>query len=316
MAKRKRLELPETAISPDLETKSVFPAPRARMPIAEVAGDTASRAALEEVAREMTRAEDEGRVIRKLSLDQVVIQHLSRDRLVMDEEEMDALKASIAERGQQTPIEVVQLGSGTYGLISGLRRIEALKAIGASHVLALIKRPESSRDAYRAMVEENEIRAGVSFYERANIAVAAVGQGVYPDPRTAVKGLFAHAPKAKRSKILKFVTLRETLGKTLRFPTAIPEHLGLALAQAIEADRAVAAGISRRLDAARPETPAEERRQLEAALKRPTSAPVREDLAPGLRFETREGRAMLSGSVVDAEFVDALRAWAVSHAKS
>ena len=163
MAKRKRLALPDTEIPPDLETKSVFPAPRARMPIAEVAGDTASRAALEEVAREMTLAEDEGRVVRKLPLDKVSAQHLSRDRLVMDDDELEALTSSIAERGQQTPIEVVQLGGGHYGLISGLRRIAALRALGAEHVLALVRRPDSSREAYRAMVEENEIRAGISF---------------------------------------------------------------------------------------------------------------------------------------------------------
>lgn len=316
MAKRKRLALPDTEIPPDLETKSVFPTPRARMPIAEVAGDTASRAALEEVAREMTLAEDEGRVVRKLPLDKVSAQHLSRDRLVMDDDELEALTSSIAERGQQTPIEVVQLGGGRYGLISGLRRIAALRALGAEHVLALVRRPDSSREAYRAMVEENEIRAGISFYERANIAFAAVGQGVYPDPRAAVKGLFAHAPKARRSKILKFVTIRETLGKTLRFPTSIPEHLGLAMAQAIEADRETATRISRTLTAAQPDTAEEERKLLEAALKRPSAAvPLRESLGPGLRIEWREGRAVLSGKDVDREFLDALRDWAVSRAK-
>ena len=49
MARRKRLELPTDTFSPDLETQSAFP-PRTRMPIADVAGDTAGRAALEEVA--------------------------------------------------------------------------------------------------------------------------------------------------------------------------------------------------------------------------------------------------------------------------
>ena len=315
MAKRKRLELPEGAISSDLETKSVFPTPRARMPIADVAGDTASRAALEEVAREMTEAEADGRVIRKLPVEKVVCQHLSRDRMVLDEEEMEALKTSIAERGQQTPIEVVPLPGETYGLISGLRRIEALKAVGTPHVLAVIRRPETARHAYQAMVEENEIRAGVSFYERANIAVASVGQGVYPDARAAVKGLFAHVPKAKRSKILKFVVLRETLGKSLRFPTAIPEHLGLAMAQAIEADRKVATEISRKLKAADPAEAAEERKLLEAALKRPKPEPLREQLGGGLRLEAREGRAVLSGKSVDEDFLTALRAWAASQAK-
>ncbi|MBT8417780.1 MAG: chromosome partitioning protein, partial [Silicimonas sp.] len=64
MAKRKRLEMPVIEPdSPGTETKSHL-TPRARMPIADVAGDTAGRAALEEVAREMTAAETEGRVVK------------------------------------------------------------------------------------------------------------------------------------------------------------------------------------------------------------------------------------------------------------
>ena len=63
---------------------------------------------------------------------------------------------------------------------------------------------------------------------------------MYRTPREAVAGLFAHASSSKRSKILKFVLIREALGKSLRFPEAIPEKLGLKLAAAIEADRSVA----------------------------------------------------------------------------
>jgi len=314
MAKRKRLEVP-TAISPDLETKSAFP-PRARMPIAEVAGDTADRAALEEVAREMTAAEAEGRIARKLPLAEIEVHHLSRDRLVLDEDEMEALVASIRTRGQQTPIEVVRTGS-KFGLISGLRRLEALRKLGETHVLAVVKTPATSQDAYQAMIEENEIRAPLSFYERANIAIAAVGQEVYPTPKKAVAGLFAHASRAKRSKIAKFLVLREALGKTLRFPTAIPEKLGLALAQAIEADPQMAARISDALRKTPPEDAAAERRTLERALKKQgrgvASAP--EALAPGLTASFRAGRVVLSGPDLTEDLCDALRAFLVSHAK-
>lgn len=312
MAKRRRLEMPPNPLSPDLETKSALPtpAPHIRMPIADVAGETAGRAALEEVAREMTKAEQEGRVIKKLALKDVSVHHLSRDRMVLDEAEMKALQASISARGQQTPIEVVDLGA-TYGLISGLRRIEALRALGESHVLALIKRPDSSQSAYQAMIEENEIRAGLSFYERANIAVAAVAQRIYPNTKAAVKELFANTPKAKRSKILKFVILRDALGATLKFPTAIPEHLGLALSQALAADPELAAGLGAALKDAKPKNAAAERAVLEAALKRPVAAKLdRTELAPGLVFETKAGRAVLSGSKVDDAFLAALRGWA------
>lgn len=309
MAKRKRLEMPSEPIPADLETKSAFPAPRARMPIADVAGETAGRAALEEVAREMTAAEDEGRVVKKLPLDKIAIHHLARDRMVLDEEEMEALQTSLSERGQQTPIEVVTLGEG-YGLISGLRRVEALKRLGESHVLALVKQPETSQVAYQAMVEENEIRAGLSFYERANIAVAAVGQGVYPDAKAAVKGLFANAPKTKRSKILKFVTVAEDLGQVLRFPTSIPEHLGASLGRALEAQPTLANGLRVALKTAEPETPADERRVLENALKTPKPAkPARQALGPNIWLEPGAGRVVLGGKAVDDAFLGDLAEW-------
>lgn len=315
MAKRKRLEVPAETISADIETKSAFPAPRARMPIADVAGEVAGRAALEEVAREMTAAEEEGRVVKKLPLDQIVLRHLARDRMVLDEDEMTALMASLEARGQQTPIEVLPLGDGTYGLISGLRRMEALKRLGQGEALAIIRKPESSAAAYQAMVEENEIRADLSFYERAQIAVAAVRQGVYPNTKTAVKGLFAHAPATKRSKITKFVMICEELGSVLNFPTAIPEHLGLKLAQAIDGRPDYASGIASRLKGADAPDAASERAVLEAALKGPEpSKPARVDLGPGLRLETKAGRAVLSGKAVDDDFLTALADWAKARA--
>ena len=314
MAKRKRLDVPTDTISPDLETKSAFSAPRARMPIAEVAGDTAGRAALEEVAREMTAAEEEGRVVKKLPIDKIALRHLTRDRLVLDEDEMAALVASIKARGQQTPIEVLRLGEG-FGLISGLRRLEALRQLGQTQVLAIIRQPETSQSAYQAMVEENEIRADLSFYERAQIAVAAVGQGVFPNAKSAVKGLFAHATKTKRSKIVKFITLVEELGHALRFPTTIPEHLGVKLGRAIEATPTLASGIAAALKAAQPKDATAERQVLENALKAPqTPAPARQPLGPDLWLEPRAGRAVLSGKAVDETFLNDLADWVKTRA--
>ncbi len=285
---------------------------RRRMPIAEVAGDVAGRAALEEVAREMTAAEEEGRIVKKIALEAIEMRHLARDRIAFDSEEMDLLRASIAERGQQTPIEVLGLPDGRYGLISGLRRVMALQDLDAPHVLALIRQPESSQGAYQAMVEENEVRANLSFYERAHIAVAAAGQGVFPDATRAVKALFAHTPKARRSKIGSFVTLVNALGPELRFPAQIPEHLGLALVKALKSDPGFESRVKVALRAARPDTAEGERNILEQCLKPAETAPdsvQREVLEPGLVMEAREGRVVLSGPVVDGAFVDALRDW-------
>ena len=309
MAKRKRLEVPDKALNRPLETNSTFPG-MSRMPIAEVAGDTAARAALDEVTQAMAAAEAEGRVVRKLPLNSIDVDHLNRDRMVLDAEEMAALKASLAARGQQTPIEVLSLPSGRFGLISGLRRYHALREMGGAEVLAFVRNPEGAAASYVAMVEENEIRAGLSFYERANIAVQAVGAGVYPNTQMAVKGLFAHVTPAKRSKILRFVVLCEALGQRLRFPTAIPEKLGLALAAAIEIDKALATRISDALRKTPPADATAERRVLERALKAPTTkGQAGKEVVPGVVLSTGKGKAVLTGSAVDPVFLAALRDW-------
>lgn len=315
MAKRKRLDLPTEPVSPDLETKSALSGPRARMPIAEVAGDTADRAALEEVAREMTRAEAEGRVVKTLPLKDIITYHISRDRMALDEEEMEALMASIEARGQQTPIEVVPIQHG-YGLISGLRRMEALRRLGQDTVLAFVRKQGSAREKFQAMIDENEIRADLSFYERVNIAAIAVNQGMFPDVKAAVHGLFAHATPAKRSKIIKFEVIRRQLGKTLSFPAAVPEKFGFALAQALEADPALADRIREALAAAKPADAADERQVLERALRGdPAPRAASEALSEGLRWQAKPGRLVLSGAALTPEFLDALRDFAVSHAK-
>ena len=312
MAKRRRLEVPVEPFSPELETKTAF----SRPPVAQIASDVAGRAAEAEMAAEMEVAEAEGRVIRRIAVEAVDVHHLARDRMAMDPDDMAALQASIADRGQQTPIEVIAAGGGRYGLISGLRRLKALEALGRTEVLALIRKPKSAEAAYRAMIEENEIRADLSFYERANIAVMAVGQGVYPTHKRAVQGLFQHVPSAKRSKILKFVTIREKLDRALRFPTAITEKTGLALATAIEADIKVASRIADALRKTPPEDAGAERRTIERALKGQGAAmSEKEKLAQGVTLEARAGRAVLTGPGVDEAFLAALRSFAVSHAK-
>ena len=102
-------------------------------PIAQVAGEAAASAALSELSQEMEAARAEGRLMVSLPLDAIDAGYLVRDRLVQDEDEMQALIASLISRGQQTPIEVVALpepkDGQTHGLISGWRRLTALRRL-------------------------------------------------------------------------------------------------------------------------------------------------------------------------------------------
>jgi ParB family transcriptional regulator, chromosome partitioning protein len=293
--------------------------PASAPPVARIAAETAARAALDDLAAEVAAARSGGRMIVDLPLAAVAAGHLMRDRLAHDPEEMAVLKASLAAQGQQVPIEVVDLGQGRYGLIAGARRLAALEALAAetgearfSQVQALIRPRATAPDAYRAMVEENEIRAGLTFYERGRLVAEAARMGLFVTIQAAAKHLFGSVPPARRSKVLSFAVLHQGLGGALAFPGSIPEHLGLALAAALQGDPGFGERLRDRLAAAPAATPAAERAVLEAALRAGTEPDRRdtgEAVGAGLRLEGRTGRAVLTGPGVTAEFLAALRDW-------
>ena len=327
MAKRRRLT-PTPTPDPgplDLVERPDPPRPGARAPIAGVAGDAAAAAALEEVAGAMRDARRDGRLVEALPLETVEAEHLMRDRLAAGEGEMAALVASIRAHGQRTPIEVTPLpGSpGRHGLISGWRRLGALRRLHAetgedrfATVRALVRRPEGAADAYVAMVEENEIRAGISHYERARVVARSVEAGVFADEDAALRALFGSGSAARRSKIKAFLPLYRSLGDHLAHPAAIPERLGLAVAQALRADPGLGARLSRRLD--RAASGEEELGLLRAAVE--GSGPPRPqgrgrprravpEIRPGLRLERRRSGLVLSGPAADAALAARLEIW-------
>ncbi|MFC0158026.1 ParB/RepB/Spo0J family partition protein, partial [Mameliella alba] len=278
MAKRKRLT-PANPMFLDSapETKSAVSAP-SRAPIADVAREASATAAVEELARQRDRDRAEGRMVIAVSLSEIRRDYLSRDRIpTVDEEEMAALVESIRARGQQSPVDLVDLYPNMegprYGLISGWRRCLALERLQAEtgearfgKVLALLRRPSESAEAYVAMIEENEIRVGLSHYERARIVTRAVEAGAYPDEAEALRGLFATASRAKRSKIKSFTAIVRALDGELGFPRVLGERQGLALAQALEESPGLARQLTALLRRETPATPEAEAALLRRAL--------------------------------------------------
>ena len=231
--------------------------PRSGPPIARMAAgvgqeiDAEIRRLKDELAQQNARAEAmqtaeaEGRVIVAVDLDQIELEHLTRDRRTLDRstEEWAALKESIRQRGQQTPVELTDLGADAtprYGLISGLRRALVLRQLleetgdeRFALVLALIRPAQATPDKLIAMIEENEIRTGISFYERGRIAALAAGQGIFEDVDMAVDVLFARSDRNRRYKIRSFASVFEALDGRLKYPEAIGERLGLEMARMI-----------------------------------------------------------------------------------
>ncbi|WP_299555897.1 ParB N-terminal domain-containing protein [uncultured Tateyamaria sp.] len=330
MAKRKRLSplgtLPEGGISEAPVGKIPAQALRSRAPIAGVAQDAARTAALEEVTDTLARARTEGRMIQSLPLDAIQIDHITRDRLTADADEMEALKQSLRARGQQTPIDVVELEGGRYGLVSGWRRCTALQALcdetgdpQFDTVLALLRPIADAPEAYVAMIEENEIRVGLSYFERARVVAETVDQGVFDSDRTALRTLFAAASRAKRSKIGSFVGVVRSVGDALRFPQALGERAGLKLAKTLEIHGGLGQVIADDWLKHPPADVAEEQARLMVYCDRAADngatakVPARASkpaLPDGVQITDHgNGRLTLSGTGVDAGFTAALRDW-------
>lgn len=353
MARKRLSPLAAPSVSPGAttEVRAFSAAPELRHsapPIARVAGESAAEAALATLSSEVAQARAEGRLIVPLGIHEIAEDHLVRDRVEVDEDEMAVLMASISDRGQQTAIEVIDLGAesgaGTagrrYGLISGWRRLLALRRLHEgtgearfATIRALVRQPETAAAAYRAMVDENEIRVGLSYWERARIAVRAAEIGLYPTVQLALRDLFAAASRAKRSKIGSFVTLYLAVGdETFRFPTALPERLGLTLARAVEEEPELPARLAADLADPPAATAAEELERLGAVLERraaeatpaPGPAPVRGSRArppapadaapdgdvPAVRLRrAAPGRLVLEGPGVGPAFEAKLAAW-------
>ncbi|PWE32915.1 chromosome partitioning protein ParB [Maritimibacter sp. 55A14] len=358
MAKRRRLEAPSADELKELEegfareTPHRDPMDLRPPPIAQVAGDAAAHATAGSVEDRTAQARDaadagrfraaaeKGLILRELPVAEIVADELTRDRIAMDPAEMAELKSSIAAHGLRLPVEVFELpepdAGRHYGLISGYRRLAAVQALHAetadaayATIRALVRRHTGITAAYVAMVEENEVRADLSQYERGRIAVLAAGQGAYDGVEAAVDGLFSSASKAKRSKIRSFALIHEELGDMLAFPTQLSERNGLRLAQALR----VGAGPELRgvLASGQGTGPEEEWTLMEPLIRRaevaardpsrggrPKSAPVQTErhgriaLANGMAIEKQvddRGYAIrFFGEAVDSDLLDTVMA--------
>lgn len=323
---RKRLSGPradylaEAQAAPEVKS-SLKPLGHGGPPIAQVAAQSAAESALRDLADEVSAAKSEGRMIVRIRRDQIQPDHLARDRVVQDDEDMQALIESLRAHGQRTPIEVTELadqpkgGSVRYGLISGWRRLAALERLFAETgdpayetVLALLRQPKDASDAYVSMVEENEIRVGLSYYERARVAAEATKRGVYESEKQALLTLFANVSRAKRSRIRSFVGLYHALDGVLTFPASIPERLGLALADMLKSDPDGATRVRAALRQAKPQSAADELAVLNAALRKPAApkpnVPRAEHLVNGVKVSLVGQKITVTGKDVSQEQFD------------
>lgn len=254
MAKRRRLEAPSAADLDKIEEEFRRETPTrpqtGAAPIAQVAADAA--AAYEPADPEartalatLQTAREKGLLLLDLPLETINPDAMIRDRSMLEQSEMTELQISISTNGLRLPIEVFEMageGPQKYGLLSGYRRFRAVQALAEMRgpddttfrtIKAILRWPQADADRFAAMVEENEVRASLSHYERGRIAVIAAQQGAFANTEAAVDAMFPVASKSKRSKIRSFALIFEELGDLLVFAETIKEKDGLRLATAL-----------------------------------------------------------------------------------
>lgn len=88
------------------------------------------------------------------------------DRIRKDNGDIDALAESIRERGLINPITVMETSDGSYALIAGLRRLEAVRRLQQDEISATVLSPLEADEALMLEYAENEERKSFTVTER------------------------------------------------------------------------------------------------------------------------------------------------------
>jgi len=251
---------------------------------------------------------------RILPINEICTDDLARDRLDLaaeaGSEEMQALKVSLDQRGQRNPITVCRDSQNRYQLISGWRRLTALRQLAQEQstceptiTARLTGRGERRIDLYIDMVESNLLHQNLSFAELAQLALTASADPALQELGLGqiISELYGALPKMKRSYIRSFVCLLQTLGESLQFPKKVSRNQGVAVARRLTAAPETADDLRRNLKYCDNEI-------LQAAVLAQylTSFRARDTLPPTPERQLRIGQSQITGrrgeSVIRADF--------------
>lgn len=158
----------------------------------------------------------------ELSLSDIDVDALPRDRSMAEPEALAELLHSIAVTGLRQPIEVWQLHSPRppfrYGLISGFRRLRVCRDLGHSTIPAFLRTPSSIPEAMADMVAENEVRTQITPWEKGRFILATVDEGHFDTPDAAVAALYPAQSRQNRARLRSFTLVVEALDRHLSTP--------------------------------------------------------------------------------------------------
>lgn len=168
---------------------------------------------------------------------------MPRDRTGLDPQSLAELRSSIVASGLRMPVELFPLAEPVdgrrYGIVSGYRRVAVFRAVteyglqGYEAIPAFLRQPRDAAAAFAAMVEENEIRAQLSPWERGRIAVVAARGHVFPSVDAAIDALFPAANAVKRARLRAVAAVVDFLEHTLTEPETLSERRLLRIAAAL-----------------------------------------------------------------------------------
>jgi ParB family chromosome partitioning protein len=165
---------------------------------------------------------------------------LPRDRDSLDAAELSELTLSIAAHGLRMPIEVFPgTGPQPYGLLSGFRRLHAHRELALATIPAFIRQPADIPTALAAMIEENEIRADITPWERARIVLTAIEHGHFDTIDQALPRLYPTYDRFRRARLRAVAEVVAYFGDdTLSEPRSLSQSQLTRLAFALRAGMA------------------------------------------------------------------------------
>ncbi len=184
--------------------------------------------------------------VHRIALAEIDDAALTRDRGALDDDALTELRLSISASGLRMPVEVFALSEPRpphrYGLLSGLRRLHAYRALHEltgqdryAAIPAFLRAPGSMAEALASMVEENEIRAALSPWERGRIALIAHRQEIFGTIEEAVAKLYPAANSQKRTRLRALAHLADELDGHLTAPETLNQRQALRIAAALQA---------------------------------------------------------------------------------
>ncbi|ABD53289.1 ParB/RepB/Spo0J family partition protein [Jannaschia sp. CCS1] len=180
--------------------------------------------------------------IHHIPLSDIDADALPRDRISLAPSALSELQASIASLGLTHPIEVWAKhdplpDAPRHGLISGLRRLTAMRALGHTTIPAFIRAPSDIAEAMTRMVAENEIRAAISPWEKGRLVTEAVAEGLFPTFDAATDSLYRTLDRHRRARIRAMADVVAEIGDhLLTSPETLSQNQITRIAFALRAD--------------------------------------------------------------------------------